>query len=142
VGLANAAVMQFEATRADAEPDGAALARAVQHAHVACQLDPDYAEAWATLGFALARAGHLGADVLARLGAGGTTPADALAAARRATMIEKENWRHQLCQFPPYSAPHVAGHRGPGVSARLGATRFRVIGGHSFSPQWGPGVSA
>jgi DNA-binding winged helix-turn-helix (wHTH) protein len=96
VGLANAAVMQFEATRADAEPDGAALARAVQHAHVACQLDPDYAEAWATLGFALARAGHLGADVLARLGAGGTTPADALAAARRATMIEKENWRHQL----------------------------------------------
>jgi DNA-binding NtrC family response regulator len=46
------------------------------------------------------------------------------------------------CQFPPYSAPHGAGHRGPGVVARLGATRLRVIGGHPFPPQWGPGVSA
>jgi hypothetical protein len=44
------------------------------------------------------------------------------------------------CQFPPYSAPHVAGHWGPGVCTRLGATRLRVIGGHAFSPQWGPGV--
>jgi serine/threonine protein kinase len=54
--------------------------------------------------------------------------------------------RHRLstreCQFPPYSAPHVAGHRGPDVYARLGATRFRAIGGHSFSPQRGPGVFA
>ena len=46
------------------------------------------------------------------------------------------------CQFPPYSAPHVAGHRGPDVFARMGATCFRAIGDHWFSPQRGPGVSA
>jgi hypothetical protein len=46
------------------------------------------------------------------------------------------------CQFPPYSAPHVAGHRGPGITAPMGATRFRVIGGHLLSPHRGPGVSA
>jgi Flp pilus assembly protein TadD len=32
------------------------MARAVRNAHLGCQLDPDDAEAWATLGFALARA--------------------------------------------------------------------------------------
>ncbi len=97
VGLANASAMRFESTRADAEPDVAALLRAVRHAHVACQLDPEYAEAWATLGFALARATrHVDAQELARLNPRETTPADALAAARRATMIEKENWRHQV----------------------------------------------
>jgi len=46
------------------------------------------------------------------------------------------------CQFPPYSAPHVIAQWGPGVFARMGATRFRVIGGHSFSPDRGPGVFA
>jgi len=47
-----------------------------------------------------------------------------------------------MCQFPPYSAPHVIARWGPGVVARMGATRFRAIGGHLFSPDRGPGISA
>jgi hypothetical protein len=52
------------------------------------------------------------------------------------------NGRTGMCQFPPYSAPHVIARWGPGVFARMGATRFRAIGGHSFSPDREPGVSA
>ena len=81
VGLANACVMQFEMTRADPAPDTAALALAAGHAREACRLDPGLAEAWATLGFALDRAGH-------RL--------DALAASKRAVMLEPDNWRHHF----------------------------------------------
>ena len=47
-----------------------------------------------------------------------------------------------LCQLPPYSRPLVSAHRGPGVFARMGATRFRAIGGHSFSPDREPRVYA
>jgi DNA-binding winged helix-turn-helix (wHTH) protein/Tfp pilus assembly protein PilF len=81
VGLANACLMRFETTRADPEPDGAALTRAVHHARDACRLDPASAEAWATLGFALAQAGR-------RL--------DAIAAASRAAALEPDNWRHHF----------------------------------------------
>ena len=81
VGLANACLMRFETTRADPEPDGAALARAVHHARDACRLDPASAEAWATLGFSLAQAGR-------RL--------DAIAAASRAAALEPDNWRHHF----------------------------------------------
>jgi tetratricopeptide (TPR) repeat protein len=81
VGLANACVMQFEMTRADPEPDGAALETAAFHAREACRLDAQSAEAWATLGFVLDRSGHR---------------ADALAAARRAVTLEPDNWRHFL----------------------------------------------
>lgn len=81
VGLANAGVLQFEMTRADTEPDTAPLAVAVRHARLACGLDPGYGEAWATLGFVLARTGH---------------HIDALAAARRAVSLEPDNWRHHL----------------------------------------------
>lgn len=81
VGLANACVMQFEMTRADAIPDLAALEKAEYHARDACRLAPEYAEAWATLGFVLPRAGR-------RL--------DGLAAARRAVTLEPDNWRHHL----------------------------------------------
>jgi DNA-binding winged helix-turn-helix (wHTH) protein len=81
VGLANACVLQFEMTRADAEPDVAPLSLAVHHARTACGLDPEYGEAWATLGFVLERTGqHI----------------DALAAVRRAVSLEPDNWRHHL----------------------------------------------
>lgn len=81
IGLANACVMQFEMTRADSQPDTAALTMAAHHAREACRLEPESGEAWATLGWALDRTGH-------RL--------DALAASRRAVTLEPDNWRHHL----------------------------------------------
>jgi DNA-binding winged helix-turn-helix (wHTH) protein len=81
VGLANACVLQFEMTRADATPDLDSLRVATRHAYEACRLDAEYAEAWATLGFVLERTGSHG---------------DALAAGRRAIMLEPDNWRHHF----------------------------------------------
>src|SRR4051794_4174252 len=79
IGLANACAMQFEMTRADPAPDEAALAVASRHAREACRLDPQSAEAWATLGFVLDRTGN---------------SLDARAAANRAVSLEPDNWRH------------------------------------------------
>jgi DNA-binding winged helix-turn-helix (wHTH) protein/cytochrome c-type biogenesis protein CcmH/NrfG len=84
IGLATACVMRYEMTRADPEPDRASLARAERHAREACRLDPESAEAWATLGFALGQT----ADASRRV--------DALAALRRATTLESSNWRHHF----------------------------------------------
>jgi DNA-binding winged helix-turn-helix (wHTH) protein len=81
VGLANAGILQFEMTRTDERPDVGALELAADHAREACRLAPDYGEAWATLGFVLDRTGR---------------PMDALAASRRATSLEPDNWRHHL----------------------------------------------
>jgi DNA-binding winged helix-turn-helix (wHTH) protein/Flp pilus assembly protein TadD len=81
IGLANACVLQFEMTRADQEPDIAALARAAQHAREACRFEPHSAEAWATLGFVLERTGN---------------HVDAVAASRRAVTLESDNWRHHF----------------------------------------------
>ena len=81
VGMANACLFQFESTRADLQPERDALAAAVHHAREACRLDPDNAEAWATLGFALQRVGHA---------------EPALAATRRAASLEPDNWRVML----------------------------------------------
>jgi DNA-binding winged helix-turn-helix (wHTH) protein/cytochrome c-type biogenesis protein CcmH/NrfG len=81
IGLANACAFEFEGTRADATPDVAALVAAVQHAREACRLNPESAEAWATLGFVL----HLTRD-----------GQHAVAAARRAVSLEPDNWRHHL----------------------------------------------
>ena len=81
VGLANACAMQFEMTRTDRAPDRAAIERALHHAREACRLDPQYGEAWATLGFVLDRTGR---------------HADAVAAVRRAVALEGDNWRHRL----------------------------------------------
>jgi tetratricopeptide (TPR) repeat protein len=81
VGLANACMMQFEMTRADPQPDAAALALGARHAREACRLDPQSGEAWATLGFVLDRTGdHL----------------DALAASKRAVALEPDNWQHHF----------------------------------------------
>lgn len=81
VGLANACVLLYESTRASATPDVELLKLAAAHAREACRLNPDYGEAWATRGFVLER---LGLRV------------DALAALRRATSLEPDNWRHHL----------------------------------------------
>ena len=81
IGMANACVMQFEATRTDPAPDADALRLAASHAQHACRLSPDLAEAWATLGFVLERTGRRD---------------DALAALGRAVTLEPDNWRHQV----------------------------------------------
>ena len=81
VGFANALVLGFEATRADIAPDRASLVQAAAHAREACRLDASNAEAWATLGFVLARTGDA---------------ADAMAAARRSVALEPDNWRHHV----------------------------------------------
>ena len=81
IGMANACAMQFEATRTDPAPDVEALRLAERHATHACGLDPELAEAWATLGFLLERTGR---------------PEHALAALERAVTLEPDNWRHQV----------------------------------------------
>ncbi len=80
IGLANAAVLAFEATRSDEMPDRPALLTAVHHAREACRLASDSGEAWATLSFVLSR--------------GGACVDEAVAAGRRAVAIEPDNWRH------------------------------------------------
>jgi DNA-binding winged helix-turn-helix (wHTH) protein len=79
--LANACVMHFEATRADEAPDADALLRASEHAREACRLDAQSGEAWATLALVHYRSG---------------SAVQAIAAARRAVMLEPDNWRHHL----------------------------------------------
>jgi DNA-binding winged helix-turn-helix (wHTH) protein len=81
VGLANALVFRFEATRIDELPDIAALTAAMPHAREACRLQPAWAEAWATMAFVLHRVGQLD---------------HAIAAGRRAVELEPDNWRHHL----------------------------------------------
>ena len=81
VGLANACVLHFESTRADAPPDTSALHFASLHAREACRLNPEFAEAWATRGFVLERSGER---------------PDALAALRHALTLEPYSWRHLL----------------------------------------------
>jgi DNA-binding winged helix-turn-helix (wHTH) protein len=81
VGMATCNIMRFEMTRADPEPALDALAAAANHAREACRLDPQYGEAWATLGFVIDRTG---ANV------------DAVAALSRAVSLEPDNWRHHF----------------------------------------------
>ncbi|HVG54545.1 MAG TPA: winged helix-turn-helix domain-containing protein [Vicinamibacterales bacterium] len=81
IGLANAYAMRYEMTRADAQRDVTSLEKAAEHAREACRLDPNLAEAWATLGFVH----HCASD-----------PVAALAALRRAITTEPDNWRHHF----------------------------------------------
>jgi DNA-binding winged helix-turn-helix (wHTH) protein len=81
IGLANAAALMFDTTRMSGVPDVEALQRAVHHAREACRLDAASGEAWATLAFVLSRVG---------------TVVDAVAAGRRATALEPDNWRHHV----------------------------------------------
>jgi len=71
-----ACAMLFEASRTDPAPDADALRLAERHARHACALDPDLAEAWATLGFVLERTGRR---------------QDALATLERAVALEPDN---------------------------------------------------
>ena len=71
-----ACAMLFEASRTDPAPDADALRLAERHARHACALDPDLAEAWATLGFVLERTGRR---------------QDALTTLERAVALEPDN---------------------------------------------------
>lgn len=79
VGLANAHLLQHEATRMDDAPDVDALGRAEAHVREARRLNDTHAEASATLGLVLFRRGFAG---------------DAAAALRLAVALEPGNWRH------------------------------------------------
>jgi DNA-binding winged helix-turn-helix (wHTH) protein/Tfp pilus assembly protein PilF len=81
VEMANACVLRFESTRADAAPDVAALRQAVHHAWEGCRLDPSSGEAWSALAFAL----HPSGD-----------SRKAIAAARKAVTLEPDVSRHYL----------------------------------------------
>ncbi len=82
VGLANALALQLEAARAQAKaPDREALRTASYHANEACRLDPSSAEAWCVLGLIAHQAGDA---------------SRAMAAARRATSLEPDSWRHHV----------------------------------------------
>lgn len=81
IGLANAYAMGSDATRLDAERDVDALRLAITHAHEACRLNPNSAEAFATFGFVMARAGDR---------------ETATAALRRAVALEPQNWQHHF----------------------------------------------
>ncbi|MEQ1759288.1 MAG: winged helix-turn-helix domain-containing protein [Vicinamibacterales bacterium] len=79
-GLANACRFKYEATRIDITPDLDSLIEARRQADEACALDPECAEAWATLGTVLASQGN----------------DEAALAVRRAIALEPSNWRHTL----------------------------------------------
>jgi DNA-binding winged helix-turn-helix (wHTH) protein/Tfp pilus assembly protein PilF len=81
IGMANACILGFESTRADAAPDIAALRDAGHHAREGCRLDPSSGEAWSTLAFVLHRGGE---------------PREAMAAARKAVTLDPDDWRHYL----------------------------------------------
>jgi len=78
-GLANAYLLQYEKTRSGRAPDRGLLQKAMHAARDASTLDPSLGEAWAVLGYLLC--------------AGGKSN-EGQAAARRATALEPENWRH------------------------------------------------
>jgi tetratricopeptide (TPR) repeat protein len=81
VGMANACILAFESTRADATRDVESLQQAAHHAREGCRLDPSSGEAWSTLAFVLHRSGQA---------------SDAIAAARKAVMLDSDNWHHHL----------------------------------------------
>ncbi len=81
VGLGSAHFWQYEMSRARNQPDGALLARAIDHIRRAIELEHDLAEAHATLAFMLVSAGRA---------------AEALATARRAVTLEPGYWGNQF----------------------------------------------
>ena len=78
-GLANAYLLQYERTRSVSVPDRGLLIRAMESARQASSLDPSLGEAWAVLGYLLSASGK---------------SEEGQAAARRATALEPDNWRH------------------------------------------------
>ena len=78
-GLANAYLLQYERTRFGSVPDRELLSRAMTAARQATLLDSSLGEGWAVLGYLLCAAGKI---------------EEGQAAARRATALEPDNWRH------------------------------------------------
>ena len=78
-GLANAYLLQYEKTRSGSTPDRGLLERAMAAAQQAAAIDPSLGEGWAVLGYVLCAAGKA---------------QEGQAAARRATALEPDNWRH------------------------------------------------
>jgi DNA-binding winged helix-turn-helix (wHTH) protein/Tfp pilus assembly protein PilF len=78
-GLAHARFWRFQASRARVHRATDELLRAIAHAEQAIAIDPDLAEAHASLAFFLGDAGR---------------PVEAVAAGRRAVALEPGNWRH------------------------------------------------
>lgn len=78
-GLANGYLLQYEKTRFGSAPDRSLLERAMKAAREATQLDASLGEGWAVLGYLLCASGKL---------------EEGQAAARRATALEPNNWRH------------------------------------------------
>ena len=81
VGLGNARFFQYQMSRARNQPDGALLARAIDHVRRAIELERDLAEAHATLAFLLVSAGR---------------SVEALVAARRGVALEPGYWGNQF----------------------------------------------
>ncbi len=81
VGYANACVLTYESMRARPDADIDLLVRAEASARLARDLDPTFAEAWATLGF-----------VCDRL----RDSAGAVASLLQAVELQPDNWRHWL----------------------------------------------
>ncbi len=81
VGLANARFWQYEMSRARNQPDGALLARAIDHVRRAIELERNLAEAHSTFSFLLVSAGRF---------------SEALAAAKRAVTLEPGYWGNQF----------------------------------------------
>lgn len=80
-GLANAYLLQFEATRPANLPDRATISLALAAAREATRCDAHLGEAWAVLGHALALDGQ---------------PEEARAALLAAAALEPGNWRHHF----------------------------------------------
>ncbi|HEX6163622.1 MAG TPA: winged helix-turn-helix domain-containing protein [Vicinamibacterales bacterium] len=78
-GLANGYLLQYERTRFGSTPDRGLIVKAMDAARQATTLDPSLGEGWAVLGYLLFSAGQY---------------EEGQAAARRATALEPENWRH------------------------------------------------
>lgn len=78
-GLANGYLLQYEKTRFGSAPDRTLLERSMQAAREATRLDASLGEGWAVLGYLLGASGKA---------------EEGQAAARRATALEPDNWRH------------------------------------------------
>jgi DNA-binding winged helix-turn-helix (wHTH) protein/tetratricopeptide (TPR) repeat protein len=81
VGLGNAHFWQYEMSRARNQPEAALLAKAIDHVRRAIELEPDLADAHATLSFLLVSAGRA---------------SEALVSARRAVVLEPGYWGHHF----------------------------------------------
>jgi serine/threonine protein kinase/TolB-like protein/Flp pilus assembly protein TadD len=80
-GLAAARAFLYETTRAENRPDASLLAKSLEDARRAIEIDDGLAEAYSTLSFPLVSAGRFD---------------EALAAARRAVELEPSNWMHRF----------------------------------------------